>query len=79
MLLRDVAYGNLYLSEKVDGTEFTEDDEELVRLLAAPGGGRDRERTPVRVGDALVAAARVAERGRVARSSARSTSSRCSA
>jgi signal transduction histidine kinase len=34
VLLRHVAYGNLYLSEKLDGTDFTEDDEELVRLLA---------------------------------------------
>jgi signal transduction histidine kinase len=34
VLLRNVAYGNLYLSEKEDGTDFTEEDEELVRLLA---------------------------------------------
>ena len=32
--LRGVAYGNLYLTEKANG-EFTEDDEELVGLLAA--------------------------------------------
>jgi len=34
VLLRNVAYGNLYLSEKHDGSDFTEEDEELVRLLA---------------------------------------------
>jgi signal transduction histidine kinase len=33
--LRGVAYGNLYLTEKEDGAAFTEDDEELVTLLAA--------------------------------------------
>ncbi len=33
VLLRGVAYGNLYLTEK-HGGDFTEDDEELVRLLA---------------------------------------------
>jgi signal transduction histidine kinase len=35
ILLRDIAYGNLYLTEKEDGEEFTEEDEELVLLLAA--------------------------------------------
>jgi two-component system, NarL family, sensor histidine kinase DevS len=34
ILLRGVAYGNLYLTEKHDG-DFTEEDEELVQLLAA--------------------------------------------
>ena len=33
--LRGVAYGNLYLTEKEGGGEFTEEDEELVQLLAA--------------------------------------------
>ena len=32
--LRNVAYGNLYLTEKEDGAEFTEEDQELVMLLA---------------------------------------------
>jgi signal transduction histidine kinase len=32
--LRGVAYGNLYLTEKTDGEDFTEEDEELVELLA---------------------------------------------
>ncbi|MGE5690053.1 MAG: GAF domain-containing protein [Pseudomonadota bacterium] len=35
ILLRGVAYGNLYLSEKANGDDFTEEDEELVALLAA--------------------------------------------
>jgi signal transduction histidine kinase len=35
ILLRGVAYGNLYLTEKGDGGDFTDEDEELVSLLAA--------------------------------------------
>ena len=35
ILLRGVAYGNLYLTEKADGDDFTDEDEELVTLLAA--------------------------------------------
>jgi signal transduction histidine kinase len=35
VLLRGVAYGNLYLTEKADGEDFTAEDEELVTLLAA--------------------------------------------
>jgi signal transduction histidine kinase len=35
ILLRGVVYGNLYLSEKADGATFTDEDEEIVRLLAA--------------------------------------------
>src|SRR5690349_3280340 len=34
VMLRGVAYGNLYLTEK-EGGEFTDDDQELVTLLAA--------------------------------------------
>jgi signal transduction histidine kinase len=34
ILLRGVAYGNLYLTEKERGESFTEEDEELVTLLA---------------------------------------------
>jgi signal transduction histidine kinase len=33
--LRGVAYGNLYLTEKAGGEDFTEEDEELVELLAS--------------------------------------------
>ncbi len=35
VLLRGVAYGNLYLTEKDGGADFTEADQELVELLAA--------------------------------------------
>jgi signal transduction histidine kinase len=35
ILLRGVAYGNLYLTEKEGGEDFTEKDEELTQLLAA--------------------------------------------
>src|SRR5581483_6815417 len=35
VMLRDVAYGNLYLTEKADGRDFDEGDEEIVGLLAA--------------------------------------------
>jgi signal transduction histidine kinase len=35
ILLRGVAYGNLYLTEKQDGGDFTDEDEEVVTLLAA--------------------------------------------
>jgi signal transduction histidine kinase len=35
ILLRGVAYGNLYLTEKEGGADFDEDDEELATLLAA--------------------------------------------
>ena len=34
VLLRGVAYGNLYLTEKQDGEDFTDEDEALVTLLA---------------------------------------------
>jgi signal transduction histidine kinase len=35
IVLRGVAYGNLYLTEKHGGVDFTEEDEELTQLLAA--------------------------------------------
>jgi signal transduction histidine kinase len=35
IMLRGVAFGNLYLTEKAGGEEFTEEDEELTLLLAA--------------------------------------------
>src|SRR5215212_7390518 len=35
VLLRGVAYGNLYLAEKAGGGEFTEEDQELTQVLAA--------------------------------------------
>ncbi|MGS2809105.1 GAF domain-containing sensor histidine kinase [Nocardia sp. MW-W600-9] len=36
--VRDEVFGNLYLTEKADGLEFTEDDEVVVRALAAAAG-----------------------------------------
>lgn len=35
IMLRGVAYGNLYLTEKQGGLEFTAEDEEMIQLLAA--------------------------------------------
>jgi signal transduction histidine kinase len=35
VLLRETAYGNLYLTEKEGGADFTEEDQELVELLAS--------------------------------------------
>ena len=35
IVLRGVAYGNLYLTEKAGGQDFTAEDEELTQLLAA--------------------------------------------
>jgi signal transduction histidine kinase len=35
IMLRGVAYGNLYLTEKEEDEDFTEEDEELTQLLAA--------------------------------------------
>jgi signal transduction histidine kinase len=35
VLLRGMAYGNLYLTEKASGADFTEEDEEIVTLLAS--------------------------------------------
>ncbi|MGW4249731.1 sensor histidine kinase, partial [Nocardia sp. NPDC004722] len=36
--VRDEVFGSLYLTEKVNGLEFTEDDEVVVRALAAAAG-----------------------------------------
>jgi signal transduction histidine kinase len=33
--LREAVYGNLYLTDKIDGAAFTDEDEELTRLLAS--------------------------------------------
>jgi signal transduction histidine kinase len=35
ILLRGVAYGNLYLTEKAEGADFTDEDQEVVTMLAA--------------------------------------------
>ena len=34
IMLRGVAYGNFYLTEKADGRDFTDEDQEIVALLA---------------------------------------------
>jgi two-component system, NarL family, sensor histidine kinase DevS len=34
ILLRGVAYGNLYLTDKADGEDFSDEDQELITLLA---------------------------------------------
>ena len=44
ILLRGVAYGNLYLTEKEGGEDFTAEDEELTDAARRPGRRRDRER-----------------------------------
>ncbi|MCB8957928.1 MAG: GAF domain-containing protein [Nocardioides sp.] len=36
--IRDKVFGNLYLSEKPDGSDFTEQDEQIVTALAAAAG-----------------------------------------
>ncbi len=36
--IRDEVFGNLYLTEKANGAQFTEDDEVLLRALAAAAG-----------------------------------------
>ncbi len=38
ILLRGVTFGNLYLTEKRGGEEFSEEDEELARMLAGQAG-----------------------------------------
>ncbi|MGZ4335668.1 MAG: sensor histidine kinase [Gaiellaceae bacterium] len=38
IMLRGTAFGNLYLTEKHGGAEFSVEDEEIVRLLAAQAG-----------------------------------------
>jgi len=35
ILLRGTAYGNLYLTEKEDGADFTDEDEDAIQVLAA--------------------------------------------
>ena len=76
IMLRGVAFGNLYLTEKQSGEDFDEQDEELVSLLASQAA--------VAVENAASTSRRLAGRGsssRCTRSSARSsrrpTSSGC--
>ena len=47
VMIRGEAWGNLYLTEKEGGEEFTAADEEAVVVLAEWAGDRDRERAPL--------------------------------
>ena len=62
--LRGVAYGNLYLTEKAGGGDFSEEDEELVGLLASQAAVAIENARLLRGRDGVVEAARVAQRGR---------------
>ena len=64
ILLRGVAYGNLYLTEKDDGRGLHGRGRGARHAARGAGRGGGRERAALRVGDRVVAAARVAERGR---------------
>ena len=63
-------FGNLYLTEKRDGGDFTEADEAVADHARGPGGGRDPERAALR---GRPHARRMRSRG-PGRSSRRSTS-----
>ena len=64
ILLRGVAYGNFYLTEKADGEDFTEDDQELVTLLAAQAAVAIENARLYEASTQWSTAARVAERDR---------------
>lgn len=64
LLVRDAVYGNLYLTEKEGGGEFSEGDEALaVALATAAGVAVDHARLQRRVGELTLAA----DRERIAR------------
>lgn len=66
--LRGVAYGNLYLTEKEEGSDFTEDDEEVTTLLAAQAAvAIENTRRVERDAVTRVVAAQEVERRRLAR------------
>jgi signal transduction histidine kinase len=66
--LRGVAYGNLYLTEKQGGSDFTKEDEEVTTLLAAQAAvAIDNTRRVERDALARVVAAQEIERRRLAR------------
>ncbi len=68
VMLRGVAYGNLYLTEKHAGTDFTDDDEEVTTLLAAQAAvAIENARRVERDALARVVAAQEVERRRLAR------------
>ena len=60
--LRGVAYGNLYLTEKAGGDDFSEEDEEIVLLLAGQAAV-DRKRPALLGRHGVVEPARIAQRG----------------
>jgi hypothetical protein len=47
IVIRGAVWGNLYLTEKEGGGEFTADDEEAAVILADWAGHGDRERPPL--------------------------------
>jgi signal transduction histidine kinase len=58
--IRDEVYGNLYLANKIDAEEFTEEDSDILQALAiAAGIVIDNARLHARVGELDVAADRV--------------------
>ena len=63
IVLRGSAYGNLYLTEKTGGEDFTAEDEELAQLLAAQAAVAIENARLYEL-DSLVAPGRVAERDR---------------
>jgi signal transduction histidine kinase len=66
--VRGVAYGNLYLAEKEGGCDFTDEDEELVTLLAAQASvAIDLSERVARESLRRVVAAQEVERRRLAR------------
>jgi two-component system, NarL family, sensor histidine kinase DevS len=68
VLLRGVSYGRLYLTEKVGGVDFTEEDEEVVLLLAAQAAvAMDLSQRVERDALKRAVAAQEAERRRLAR------------
>ena len=71
ILMRGVAYGNLYLTEKPDGGDSRDEDEELVTLLAAQAAVAIENARLYESATRWLAPARVADRDRRTRSSAR--------
>jgi signal transduction histidine kinase len=66
--VRGVAYGNLYLAEKEEGRDFTDEDEEIVTLLAAQASvAIDLSDRVARESLRRVVAAQEVERRRLAR------------
>ena len=68
IMLRNVAYGRLYLTEKAGGADFTDEDEELVTLLASQAAiAIDNAQRVARESLRRVHAAQEVERRRLAR------------